>query len=118
MILFKMHEISVKYISGRNETKTETVSYITPEDACRLWLVHPITSQIILQKYTKYTRPYLGDLNTKIQRMNEQMKHHDYLFTGHQTGLEWYACLERVYEEFLVNNLVEEEEDEVSSNQS
>ncbi len=111
-----MKEISVTYTTGQNETKRETVAYITPEDACKVWLLHPATSRIIVQKYTEHTHPYLSDLNAKIDTMKDNMKHHDYMFTGHHTGLEWYACLERVYDDYLRENLVQEQDGEVSSN--
>jgi hypothetical protein len=86
----------------------DSVSYVLPEEVCQMWLVHPKTAKIIHEKYQRHTKPYIHNLRNRITSLQEDMKEYDYSFEGHFTGLEWYQCLERVYDEYLQPNLCDD----------
>jgi hypothetical protein len=73
---------------SNDERKKDTISYILSENACQMWLVHPETSWIIVEKYKKHMRPYLHNLDSKIERMKKDMEEYDYVFEQQETGME------------------------------
>jgi hypothetical protein len=70
--------------------------------------MHPSTSNIVVKKYRQHTQPFIDNLQSKIQTMKEEMNEYDYMFAAHETGIEWYECLERVYDMYIQPNLANE----------
>jgi hypothetical protein len=98
----------VKY-KFRNKLKTENVNYINPVDACRLWMLHPTTSLIIKEKYEKHTQPFLNNLSDAIVEMENEMRLYDYEFSDQYTGTEWLRSIERVFDESIQPNMINDD---------
>jgi hypothetical protein len=73
----------------------EKIEFVTPKDVVSLWMNFPEMRNQIIEVNEKYTLPYIGNLNNRIQTLTEHRQNPEFKFNSIMDGSEWLNVLER-----------------------